>query len=239
VKGPTALGRRSIVAFGVAASLFLFAIVNRQQPLAGFVVGGATDFGHELPSLPPSPSTAVATLEPVTIPLLLEDPHEAYIEVLHRPDRTLVSVLELLSPTSKEYPGRIEYLAKRQALLNQEVHLVKLELLLDGQRLRMRKPLLPADYCYIVSAAATRLPGLFLDIAAAAAKTPGSVACSRCGRVDRLAQVLATAYERGRFRKRIATRPSLYRLGQVTRPGAGQRAWSGVHLECGRWSEGS
>src|SRR5271166_6594180 len=44
-----------------------------------------------------------ATLEPVTIPLtILEGPREAYIEILYRPDRSLVTALELLSPTNKE-----------------------------------------------------------------------------------------------------------------------------------------
>ena len=60
----------------------------------------------------------VATLEPVTIPLVIEEEetHERYIEILHRPERTLVAVLELLSPANKEEPGRSDYLAKRNAL---------------------------------------------------------------------------------------------------------------------------
>src|SRR5579884_3624733 len=59
---------------------------------------------HE-PSSPPMPAPAgVATLEPVTIPLIIEEEetHERYIEILHRPERTLVAVLELLSPANKE-----------------------------------------------------------------------------------------------------------------------------------------
>ena len=56
-------------------------------------------------------SSAVATLEPVTIPLtILEGPRETYIEILHRPDRTLITSLELLSPSNKQQPGRTEYL---------------------------------------------------------------------------------------------------------------------------------
>ncbi len=61
-------------------------------------------------------TNAVATLEPVTIPLtILEGPRETYIEILHRPDRKLVTSLELLSPSNKQQPGRTEYLAKRNA----------------------------------------------------------------------------------------------------------------------------
>src|SRR5438132_153761 len=59
---------------------------------------------------------ATATLAPVTIPLtILDGPRETYIEILHQPDRSLVTALELLSPANKENPGRTEYLAKRQA----------------------------------------------------------------------------------------------------------------------------
>ncbi len=59
------------------------------------------------------------------IPLtILEGPRESYIEILHQPDRRLVTSLELLSPANKEQPGRTEYLAKRRALIYQEVHLI-------------------------------------------------------------------------------------------------------------------
>src|SRR2546425_1151479 len=56
----------------------------------------------------PSPvSAGVVTLEPVTIPLVIEEEaRETYIEILHRPDRTFVTVIELLSPSNKEDPGR-------------------------------------------------------------------------------------------------------------------------------------
>src|SRR5208283_4971720 len=75
-------------------------------------------------------TAATNTPEPVTIPLaLLEGPRETYIEILYQPDRSLVTALELLSPTNKEGSGRSEYLAKRRALLYQKVHLVELDLL--------------------------------------------------------------------------------------------------------------
>src|SRR5256885_2285329 len=61
----------------------------------------------------PSSSGSPVTLIPVTVPLtILEGPKETFIEILHKPDRELVSVLELLSPANKEQPGRTEYLAK-------------------------------------------------------------------------------------------------------------------------------
>ena len=64
----------------------------------------------------PSPvSAGVVTLEPVTIPLVIEEEaRETYIEILHRPDRTFVTVIELLSPSNKEDPGRALFLAKTE-----------------------------------------------------------------------------------------------------------------------------
>ncbi len=65
----------------------------------------------------PEPSTGgIDLLEPVTIPvILLEGPREAFIEILYKPDHSLVAVLKLLSPANKEQPGRTEYLLKRNA----------------------------------------------------------------------------------------------------------------------------
>ena len=51
----------------------------------------------------PGVAVAVATLEPTTVPLLIEEEiRQTYIEILRRPDRTLVAVLELLSPAEKQ-----------------------------------------------------------------------------------------------------------------------------------------
>src|SRR4051812_38433339 len=49
------------------------------------------------PSRVPSAAPAgVVTLEPVTLSLVIEEEtHERHIEILHRPDRPLVAVLEL------------------------------------------------------------------------------------------------------------------------------------------------
>jgi hypothetical protein len=149
---------------------------------------------------------ATATLEPVTIPLIiLEGPRETYIEILHQPDRSLVAALELLSPANKEQPGRTEYLAKRRALLFQNVHLVELDLLFGGGRLPLQQPLPPADYYYLVSRGDQRpdcqvyrwtlrqpLPTLPVPLRAPDADL----------RID-LAAVFATAYERGRFFRRL------------------------------------
>jgi Protein of unknown function (DUF4058) len=103
----------------------------------------------------PSPSvapTGVLTLEPVTLSLLIEEEvHERHLEILHRPDRTLVAVLELLSPANKEEPGRTLYLAKRNALLHHSIHLIELDLLVKGRRLPLEEELPPGNYFAMVS----------------------------------------------------------------------------------------
>ncbi len=100
----------------------------------------------------PAVATGTATLAPVTIPLIIPDEvRDTYIEILHRPDRSLVALLELLSPANKGEPGYRVYLAKRNALLLQNVHLVELDLLRVGHRVLLRDNLPPGDYYYLVS----------------------------------------------------------------------------------------
>jgi hypothetical protein len=94
----------------------------------------------------------VATLEPITLSLVVEEEiHERHIEILHRPDRKLVATLEMLSPANKEEPGRTLFLAKRNALIYHPVHMVELDLLVKGQRLPFEQTLPAGDYYAMVS----------------------------------------------------------------------------------------
>jgi len=153
-----------------------------------------------------TPGSGVATLEPVTIPLtILEGPRESYIEILHRPDRALVTSLELLSPANKEQPGRTEYLAKRRALLYQQVHVVELDLLVGGRRLPLERPLPPADYYYLVSRVEERpnCQVYYWGLRQLLASLPVPLRMPDPDVWIDLAAVFATAYERGRFGRRI------------------------------------
>jgi uncharacterized protein DUF4058 len=89
------------------------------------------------------------TLEPVTLdlPLLeVEEVRDLWIEIRHRPQRNLVTAIEVLSPTNKTGAGRHDYLIKRFELTRQQVHFVELDLLLRGQRLPMEQALPPGDF---------------------------------------------------------------------------------------------
>lgn len=150
--------------------------------------------------------TGVATLEPVTIPLLIEEEErQTFIEILRRPGRTLVAVLELLSPSKKEEPGRAVYLDKRNTLLRQMVHVVELDFLLGGRRLPFgAEP--PAGDFYAYVARADRRPNC--DIYAWSLRQPlptipiPLLPPDADVRLD-LAEIFRTTYERGRYRKSI------------------------------------
>jgi hypothetical protein len=103
-------------------------------------------------------SSGTLTLEPVTIPLkFLEEYREIFIEILHRPEDTLVAVVELLSPGNKAGTTRHDYLIKRNSLMTRDVHLIELDFLVGGQRLPMERPLPAGDY-YALIARAERRP---------------------------------------------------------------------------------
>jgi hypothetical protein len=98
-------------------------------------------------------------VEPITIELPVEEIEEVqdlWIEIRHRPERDVVTAIEILSPTNKLGEGYWQYQAKRRALLHQNIHLVELDLLIRGQRLPMRQDLPAGDFYAIVSRANRR-----------------------------------------------------------------------------------
>lgn len=97
-------------------------------------------------------------LEPVSIPVvLLDPPRETFLRIVRRPDRELITIVELLSPANKAGADHAAYLARRSEVHRQGVHLVELDFLTRGHRLPMSRPLPPGDY-YAFVARAERLP---------------------------------------------------------------------------------
>ena len=152
-------------------------------------------------------SSAVATLEPVSIPLeYLDDEVESYLQILHRPDRTLVTVMELLSPANKVDSGRVQYLSKRQAILQQQVHLVELDLLRAGHRLPLKGPLPAGDYYALVSRWERRP---LCDVYAWSLRSPLQSIRIPLKQPDpdlvlNIATVFDEAYSRGRYHRSLA-----------------------------------
>ncbi len=169
-------------------------------------------------------NTAVlTTLEPVTIPLTyFEEVRETYIEIRRRPDRTVVAVLELLSPSNKTGDNRVVYLNQRNARLHQDVHLVELDLLLGGKRIPLEKPLPAGDYHMILSrweqrpnceayswSLRDRLPTLPIPLQA---PDPDIL-------ID-FGAVFTTTYDRGRYARALA-----YQATPVAPVREEERAW--------------
>ena len=154
----------------------------------------------------PAAATGVAALEPVSIPILIVDEKpETYIQILHRPDRTLVAILEVLSPANKEEPGYGGYLLKGNAVLRQKVHLVELDLLLAGRRMPLARDYPAGNYFALVApgddgpncrvyAWSVRQPLPPIDIPLLPPDPPI--------RID-LGAVFSTTYDRGRYARSI------------------------------------
>ena len=90
-----------------------------------------------------------AVAEPVVLTTLIDDEiHEAFLEVIDRQDRSVVTVIEILSPTNKVSGsrGRASYLEKRQEVMRSPSHLVEIDLLRSGVAIHTRELLPPADY---------------------------------------------------------------------------------------------
>jgi hypothetical protein len=81
---------------------------------------------------PAEPPVAVA--EPIVMTTLIDDEvHEARLEVVDRLDRSVVTVIEILSPTNKipGSRGRRSY-QKRREVMQSPSHLVEIDLLNIG-----------------------------------------------------------------------------------------------------------
>ena len=104
-----------------------------------------------------SGGTATATAVAVAPALLTVEMPErrriAFLSVREREARSLVTVIEVLSPLNKRRgsAGRRKYLRKRASVLESAAHLIELDLLRGGARLPTREPLPPGDYYAVVS----------------------------------------------------------------------------------------
>lgn len=122
--------------------------VRRGQPDAFLSGAGA-------PLAGPNTTAAAPTLH-VRLPTPKRVRKKRYIRLLDTEDRSVVTVIELLSPSDKlPKKDRARYLAKREEYLAAGVNLVEIDLLRRGLRVPMGEPDPPAaDYFVLVSRAA-------------------------------------------------------------------------------------
>jgi len=105
-----------------------------------------------------APGAALAD-RPITLTLPMpEEVHETFLTIRERERMTLVAVIELLSPANKRAgsDGQREYQWKRESVLRSAAHLLELDLLRAGERLRTLEPLPDADYYAFLSRADRR-----------------------------------------------------------------------------------
>lgn len=148
---------------------------------------------------------AVATLEPVAIPIPASvEVRDVWIEILHRPERSLVTVIEVLSPSNKANPGYGQYLSKRRGVKEREAHLVELDLLKGGQRIPLYRPPPRGDYYAFV----TRAGREYVDVYPWSVRDRLPVIPVPLREPDPdvgldLAAVFVTTYERGRYARAL------------------------------------
>jgi hypothetical protein len=145
-------------------------------------------------------------IEPVTVALFDEEEvREVWIEIRRRPDRQLVTVVEVLSPWNKTGSGRYEYLAKRRALSRQSVHLVELDLLVGGERVVAAQTLPQGDYYAFVSRSENRPRGSVYpwSVREELPRLPIPLAVPDPDAFVNLQTVFATAFERGDYAELI------------------------------------
>jgi hypothetical protein len=115
-------------------------------------VGGAQ--GAAATTRAPVPATDTADL-PVTMRALIEmEFREAFVEVYElRPERHLVTTVEVLSPSNKGHrsPGWLRYCRKRQAHLEGSANLVEIDLLRGGRRMPMQDAWSDSPYYVLVA----------------------------------------------------------------------------------------
>lgn len=106
----------------------------------------------------PSPTAGAALAEsPIKLTTVMPSlvPH-SWVEIRDRAGRTLVTLIEILSPTNKRGEGRHEYLRKRNKVLLSSAHLMEIDLLRKGKRVPMTRPLPTGDYFVFLTRANKR-----------------------------------------------------------------------------------
>lgn len=102
------------------------------------------------PTTGPAQTTTIAA--PLRLATVMPEliPHVT-IEIHDTENRQLVTIIEIISPTNKGKPGRVDYLKKRDRILLSSVHLLEIDLLRKGQRVPMQHPLPKAAYFVFLS----------------------------------------------------------------------------------------
>lgn len=156
-----------------------------------------------------SPSPSVAEVEPVELLAFVEKEfEESFIDIFElKPERRLVTSIEVLSPSNKRRGSRgwKKYLRKRQALLLGKANLVEIDLLRGGDRMPMLDRWPDCPYTLLVSreerAPRCKVWPAFFDRPLPAIPVPLSRPTPDLTLA--LQPLIETIYERGRYHEDI------------------------------------
>ena len=106
----------------------------------------------------PAQSTAGTISPPLRMATIVRTPiPHTTVEIRDVEHRQLVTVIEVLSPTSKRGDGYKEYLNKRDRILRSNTHLIEIDLLRKGRRVPMQGTLPSVPYFVFVCRVELRL----------------------------------------------------------------------------------
>jgi hypothetical protein len=176
---------------------------GRQVIIPDVRVAGA-DQGARMTTAREATTGGAAVAEPVELTTLIEDEiHEARLEVIDRDQRSVVTVIEILSPANKipGSRGRASYQQKRAEVMNSSSHFVEIDLLRSGAALAARELVPPADYYVHVSRKSERPKGLVwpIQLPQRLPVVPVPLLVEDGQTPLDLQQVLATAYDRAGY----------------------------------------
>ncbi len=102
----------------------------------------------------PRPAAAARVVEPMIVSVITEEEiEEAYLSIQHLETKSLVAVVEILSPSNKirGSRGRTNFMDKRREIMASRVHWIEIDLLRAGEPSVTRPSLQPCDYRLLVS----------------------------------------------------------------------------------------
>lgn len=145
-----------------------------------------------------------AVVEPVIATTMIEEEiHESRLEIIDREFRSVVTVVEILSPSNKVAGSRGEksYREKRHDIMHSPSHLVEIDLLREGARIESQEALPPHEYLVHVSSVEHRPKGKLWPIPIESPLPTIDVPLrgdDGPAQLD-LQEVLATAYDRAAY----------------------------------------
>lgn len=146
----------------------------------------------------------IQVAEPVIVTTLIEDEiHEPRLNVIDRADRSVVCVIEILSPSNKvsRARGRANYLAKRFEVMTSPSHFVEIDLLRAGKGIEPKEGRPPGDYYLHVSRVQDRPKGRVWPLRLPEPLPPLPIPLKPEhgeSQLD-LQKILETAYDRGAY----------------------------------------